>query len=393
MVRINGRRRRYILFYGSVQVGIEKFIIFIKTLKKIFHAIILTFNIIAAISLALACLCGFINPKTIWWIGFFGLAYVYLLVINICFAAFWAFSSKKIFALISFVTILAGWNFVGKHIQIFEKAIPEEKLDDSFKIVSFNVQGFLQMNSRQPNGEMLNIFDFFNEIDADIICMQEFVTDRRRNTDAQSLRRYLGNMPYSHSELPGGYFGVATFSKYPIIRRELIYSDRTTNACISTDIVIENDTVRVYNVHLKSVAFNNDEKHLLNNVVKKEYDRADIRTIISILRNLKNSSLQREKQVELLMAHIAQSPYPVVICGDFNDPPASHTYRILRGNRKDAFVEAGSGRSTTYDIGKIASLRIDYIMYSDYFRAYDYKSPRVHISDHFPVLCRLVRQQ
>jgi endonuclease/exonuclease/phosphatase (EEP) superfamily protein YafD len=174
----------------------------------------------------------------------------------------------------------------------------------------------------------------------------------------------------------------------------VVYSDnRTTNACICSDIAIKGDTVRVYNIHLKSVGFNNDERHLLDNVVKTEYDESDIRTLKSIIRNLKNSSLERAKQVNILSAHIARSPYPVIICGDFNAPPASYSYHRVRGDLKDAFTEAGQGRSATYNIGSIASLRIDYIIHSELFDSYDYESPRVYISDHFPVMCRFVKRK
>ena len=352
----------------------------------------ITLNIGAATALLLACLCSFINPKTIWWMGFFGLAYKYLLAANLCFVIFWAFSRKKIYVVISILTILAGWTYLGKHMQIFEKEIPEEKLSESFKVISFNIQGFEQMNNVQPNGETLNMFDFFRDEAPDIICMQEFVISPRRDLDMETIVKKLENMLYSHIEMPRGTFGIATLSKFPIINKRLVYADNTTNACMFSDIVIDNDTIRVYNIHLKSVGFNTDERHLLDNVVRREYDRSDLRTARSILRNLKGASFERANQVEILTSHIAQSPYPVIVCGDFNDPPASFSYRKVRGNLKDAFIEAGSGRSTTYNIGKIASLRIDYILFSDVFDAYDYKSPRVHVSDHFPVISRLVKK-
>jgi len=350
------------------------------------------FNVLAALSLLLACLCCFVNPKHIWWIGFFGLVYMYLLALNLCFVAYWIFSSKKKYVVISIVTIIIGWTFIGKNIQFFSKKMPDEKMEKSFKIISFNVQGFEQMDKKQPNGEMLNMFDFFRKEAPDIICMQEFVINNRKEINENSILKKLEKMPYSHVNLTGTYYGIATFSKYPIIRRELVFADKTTNACMFSDIVIREDTVRVFNIHLKSVGFNKDERHLLNNVVKKEYDKSDISTILSIMRNLKNSSLEREKQVEILTEHINKSPHPVIICGDYNDPPASYSYRKVRGNRKDAFIEAGSGRSPTYILGPLASVRIDYIMYSDIFEAYDYDSPRVHISDHFPVICRLVKK-
>ena len=354
-------------------------------------------NIITAVSLALACLCCFVNPKMIWWIGFFGLAYMHLLVTNICFIVFWTFSRKKKWILISAVTILFGWTFVGRNLQMFEKEIPEEKLDMSFKVLSFNVQGFEQRNTVQPDGKTLNMFDFLRRQDADIICLQEYVINhnpRKNELNENIVRGQFDKTPFYHAEVTGNiyhYIGVATFSKYPIIRKEVVYADKTTNACICSDLLIGTDTIRVYNVHLKSVGFHNDEKELLNNVVKTEYNRSDIHAIISMLRQMKAASIVRARQVEILTSHIAQSPYPAIICGDFNDPPMSYSYQKISGNLKDAFVEAGSGRSATYDIGHIASLRIDYILYSDVFKVYSYESPRVLLSDHFPVMCRIVK--
>jgi endonuclease/exonuclease/phosphatase family metal-dependent hydrolase len=350
-------------------------------------------NIIAAVSLALACLCCFVSPKAIWWISFFGLAYMYLLAANLCFIVFWALSRKKKLVVISLVSILVGWPFIGRQVQLFAKEIPEKDANKCFRVLSFNVQGFSQRKTKQPDGRMLNIFDFIRNNDADIICFQEYSTSQwEKDLDEKNLRKQLGKTPFSHMELPGGNFGIATFSKYPIICKQLIYADNTTNACMCSDLLIGNDTVRVYNVHLKSVGFNDEERQLLNNAVKRDYSESDVHTVKAIIRQMKVSSFSRAKQVEILSSHIAQSPYPVIICGDFNDPPTSHSYRQVRGNRKDAFIEAGSGRSTTYNIGRISSQRIDYILHSDVFTAYDYESPRVRLSDHFPITCRLVKQ-
>jgi len=267
-------------------------------------------------------------------------------------------------------------------------------MEGSIKVLSFNVQGFHQRNTVQPDGNRLNIFDYFREIDADIICMQEFAINQWRVDDLkeENVRKQLSKTPFYHTELSKGRFGVATFSKYPIIRKELVYADGTTNACMCSDLLIGTDTIRVYNVHLKSVGFHDDNKDLLNNVVSAEYGLPDVHDLRYMIRIMKESSPARVQQVEILSSHIAQSPYPVIICGDFNEPPTSFSYRKTRGNLKDAFVEAGAGRSATYDIGRIASLRIDYILYSDVFKAYSYESPRVLLSDHFPVMCRLVKR-
>jgi len=365
-------------------------------MKKFLYIILILLNVITAISLVLACLCSFVNPKTIWWIGLFGLAYTYLLTINVCFLIFWIFSRKKKMALISLIPILFGWSFLGEYLQPFNKKISEEKKDRSIQVLLFNIQGFGQMNKKQSDGKMLNIYDFIREKDPDIICFQEFVISRwDKELNEKHIIEKLKQTPYYYFELHNRDYGsgVATFSKYPIIYQELIYSDNTTNACICNDLLIGADTVRVYNIHLKSVGFQHEEKKLLDNAIKIGYDMSDIRTVKSIIRQIITSSFDRAKQVEILSSHIANSPYPVIICGDFNDPPTSYSYRKVRGNRKDAFVESGSGRSTTYNIGHIASLRIDFILYSNVYKACHYESPRVMISDHFPVMCRLVKQE
>lgn len=353
-------------------------------MKKFFRFVIIILNLIVAAALILACLCSFINPKTIWWIGFFGLAYMYLLALNICFLFIWIFSRKKKTLLISLIPILIGWTFVGRNIQLFEKKMPEDIQGESFKVISFNVHGFSQRNTEQSDGKMLNMFDFFRETDADIICMQEFAVNLWKQEDLkeENVRKQLGKTPYYHVNS-----GVAIFSKYPIIRKELVYSDGSNNICMCSDLLIGSDTVRVYNVHLKSVGLHEDGIELLSNVAKEEYGLSDLRAIKYIIVQMRASSISRAKQVDILSQHIEKSPYPVIICGDFNDPPISYSYNKVRGKRKDAFVEAGSGISATYHIGRIASLRIDNILHSDVFKAYNYESPRVHLSDHFPVMC------
>ena len=371
-------------------------------MKKIFHLVMIVANAMVALSLLLAYLCVVVHPITIWWIGFFGLAYLHLLVANICFVVFWLFTLKKKLFVISMATILIGWPLLERNIQLFKKKLPEnENQNWNLKVLSFNVQGFVQMDRIQSNGMFLNLFDFIRKTDADIICIQEFaVYSWNKKLNKENAHKQFDTTPYYHIEMTADgatgshyQFGIATFSKYPIIRKKLIYTDGTANACMYSDLLIGSDTVRVFNIHLKSIGFQHDEKRLLHNVIKTGYDRSDVRAAKGILRQLSFSSFKRAEQVEILCSHIEQSPYSVIICGDFNDPPVSFSYQRVRGNRKDAFIEAGSGLSTTFHVGRIAFFRIDNILYSDHFKAYNYESPRVRLSDHFPVMCSLVKRE
>jgi len=65
-------------------------------------------------------------------------------------------------------------------------------------------------------------------------------------------------------------------------------------------------------------------------------------------------------QARALHGLISRSNLPVVITGDFNSPPNSELYRILRRDLKDSFSEAGRGFGFTYR-ANLPLWRIDYI--------------------------------
>ncbi len=85
---------------------------------------------------------------------------------------------------------------------------------------------------------------------------------------------------------------------------------------------------------------------------------------------------------------MAASPYRVIVCGDFNDGAMSYTYRTIGRRLDDTFVEAARGMTNTYR-GFFNLLRIDFIMVDRGFEVQSYESPRLGVSDHYPVVSRL----
>ena len=77
---------------------------------------------------------------------------------------------------------------------------------------------------------------------------------------------------------------------------------------------------------------------------------------------IKDGFQRRAAQADSIHKSIKASPYPVSLCGDFNDTPASYAYETIRGDLRDAFIESGSGLGQTY-IGDFPSFRIDHIFY------------------------------
>jgi endonuclease/exonuclease/phosphatase family metal-dependent hydrolase len=103
---------------------------------------------------------------------------------------------------------------------------------------------------------------------------------------------------------------------------------------------------------------------------------------------MKLAFIFRAKQARTVAEHIKKCPYPIIVCGDFNDTPLSYTYQILSEQLNDAFSEAGFGISNTYN-GFLPLFRIDYVLHSERFKAISYQSEKVAMSDHFPVVAIL----
>ncbi|MBQ3914867.1 MAG: endonuclease/exonuclease/phosphatase family protein [Paludibacteraceae bacterium] len=99
--------------------------------------------------------------------------------------------------------------------------------------------------------------------------------------------------------------------------------------------------------------------------------------------------VQRAEQVQIIRGEIDRSPHPVIVCGDFNDVPASYTYRHLSEGLNDAFLSTSFLRTGHTFVMRCLGVRIDYILHSDKLNAIDFCVNRVPYSDHYPVSATL----
>src|SRR5690606_38756396 len=95
---------------------------------------------------------------------------------------------------------------------------------------------------------------------------------------------------------------------------------------------------------------------------------------------------QRAREAEKAREIIDQSPYPVLLCGDFNDLPGSYVYRIMRGELRDAFLDKGKGFGRTYD-RILPTLRIDHVFYDpEALKLLGMEQHSTRFSDHYPLI-------
>jgi len=350
-------------------------------------------NCLFALQLILSYTAPFVDPNTISVMPFFGLTYPMALVMNVVFILVWIFIRSK-WLILSSVVVLLG---IPLHLRVFSFGFTNDSIPKNanpIKIMSYNVRLFDIYN--EDFSEALNtrnkIFDFLKKEDPDVLCIQEFYfqdAPTKFNT-LDSICEFLSVDSFyekcmlfpTHRQ----HYGIALFSKYPIINKGIVGEHQTgteeMNYCIYADIVKKKDTIRVYNVHFESIKLESDEYSRITNSQSRNRS-TKLKKVYSKL----NSAFKiRANQSKIVRDHIKSSPYKAVICGDFNDTPMSYTYQMFNSFLTDAFRNTSSGFGVTY-IGYLPAGRIDYIFHSDGLQSAKFKIQNEEFSDHHAISC------
>jgi endonuclease/exonuclease/phosphatase family metal-dependent hydrolase len=357
-------------------------------LKKFISNIFLIVNVLLALLLVVTYLSVYISPDTSWVFAFIGMGYPYILIMNVLFVLFWI-GFRKWFFIISLVCILLGWNVFRKYFQFQLKKPEKIEAVHTIRLLTYNVRLFNYYQWQKDTATWQKIIHYIKVENPDIICFQEFITIPNNNHDLNNLKKKLAPLSYSHvnytNRVPGKInFGMATFSRYPMVHKERIDFENSLNGSICTDLVVRYDTVRVYNCHLQSIRLRRDYNDLVDSLIFN-YSEKQFDELREFSGRLRQAFIQRAEQVNILERHIRSSPYPVIVCGDFNDTPVSYAYQKLSRRLTDAFIESGSGTGNTYR-GNLPFVRIDYVLYNAPLHALKYHSEKVDFSDHYPLV-------
>lgn len=270
----------------------------------------------------------------------------------------------------------------------------------SYNVRLFDVYNWLQRDTwddweeRKDKGAILDsIYNTIKESNPDVISFQEYFNQpfgtyktRRQFKHKQGYK--YSNISYTFKE-KGSKYGMATFSKFPIINKKYIkFKDAQNNGILITDIVKERDTIRVFNVHLQSFKFGKDQYKYLRNLKDSTYEAINIPETKALVARLYSGFNKRSDQIQIVLEEINNSPFPVIVCGDLNEVPLSFAYEQLKSNLQDSFLEAGSGLGITHTSG-YPFMRIDYIFTSPTFETTGFQTIKRELSDHYPIVVDL----
>ncbi len=363
--------------------------LFRRLTKKFF----IVSNIILAVLFLLGCYGGWADPKTWWPLGFLTLAAFYLLLLLTGFILFWLFVKPR-WSLISVVAILLAYKPVTNIIPVrFSSLFDKQKQTAALRIMSWNVEHLDILEHKNHPEKKQQMLQLINDYQPDIACYQEMVGSDKNVKAINYIPDMIqgeGFTDYHYSFNPkldfdgNHHFGIIIFSKYPIINKQTIsfYPNDYNSIFQYADIVKGEDTVRVFNIHLQSLKFSATN---LEYIEKPDITAdEDLKKSKSLISKLKTGFLKRKKQAERIREELDKSPYPVIVCGDFNDVPNSYSYNTIGKGLKNAFIEKGKGIGRTFS-GISPTLRIDNIFAADRFTVKQFLRIPKKLSDHFPI--------
>lgn len=327
-----------------------------------------------------------------------GLGLPVILCVHLFFLVYWVFRKRFYYTFFALAILCLGlpiWkDFIAfQPLAFINRPSPETQGDSAIvKIMSYNVKNFDLYNWTENIEARDRMLDLIEAEDPHIIAFQEFYTEEKENAAFHNIKLLVNELGYTHYHFEKtltlentNHWGVAVFSKYPLTRKSAIKFEETINNAVAyVDVAIGTQKIRLYNAHLQSIYLGRKDLKYVKDIAKEQEIEKHIQSSRSILKKLRDAFKKRSKQAEALARHIKQSPYPVVVCGDFNDPPFSYTYQTISRNLQDAFLATGLGIGATY-AGPLPALRIDYLLLDPSFEVRDFNVIKKDYSDHYPI--------
>lgn len=337
-------------------------------MRDIINRIVYLLNKILVVITIIGFVLPYLAPKLFPLLSVFTLILPALFLLNLIMVVYWLIQlNKRLF--LSLLVYLIGTLFFGTFYKIKDEILPREEED--FVVMSYNVRLFNVFKWIEDENVSENIMKFIEEQNPDIICFQEY---------SKSAKYSLEDFPYRHIVIGGNQIktGSAIFSKYRIINNGEITFPNSNNNVIYADIVKDEDTIRVYNMHLQSIN--------ISVQIQDGLKDADSQMLLS---RLSNGFREQQLQSELIRTHMKDFTGKKILCGDMNNTAYSYTYMNIRGQMKDAFLEAGKGFGKTYNYTYYPA-RIDYIFADEVFEIKEFMNfPEFKNSDHYPIISRL----
>ncbi|MDY0342487.1 MAG: endonuclease/exonuclease/phosphatase family protein [Lentimicrobium sp.] len=339
-------------------------------LKKKWRLIFFTASASVFIIYLMSLTAGFINPGICYIFAFTGLGFPIVYGIHFLNTVF-NLKNRKWFWILLFFLVL-GSPIMLRHYSLPLKA---NRNNGEYSLISYNVEGFYMPRAADAPIKRNQVLSDLLIQSPDLMFFQEFHFGKIKSDDPV-YKQYPHYFPKEHSNTN------VIFSTYPLTHGGKLSSDGEVFA-VYADAAFPEQTIRLINVHLRSIMLTN-ERELLQPSVDETIQRSTVRKLLRTFRKLRSAFKHRAIEIKALNALIVDSPFPVLLAGDFNDTPASYAYRQINRQLNDASFLRGKGWRRTY-LESTFPLKIDHIFAAPQIDSRYYERLTLDYSDHYPV--------
>lgn len=331
---------------------------------------------------------GRVNPEYLTIPSILCLALPYFAVATIILIVFWALSRKIFFTTLGVLTIIACTGPLS-HAMPLSSGKKAEPGQQTFKIISWNVLHTDDISKPDYPGN--RAVEYMVRSGADVICLAElknFGPGEIKKASPELIDSLARTYPYRAGL---SSTDIKILSKYPVAREGHSYiSDAGHHRFDFFKVNFPGGKIlNVGMVHLYSYDLTEEERRVIKDLKTVDGAKESVRELKgSILHKLRNAFRQRADNARVLRGAIDEirPSAPLIVCGDFNDVPASWTYNLIKGDdMRDAYAETNLGFTWTYN-KNLFLFHIDQMLYRGNITPLKVRVGRIKTSDHYPLI-------
>lgn len=324
---------------------------------------------------------GYVSPQIMAFPSVMVLALPYLAVISAIATVIWFCAGAWVTGSIGILMFILCQNPLGMLFS-FHSDKKASKGAKTFTLLTWNVCHGSDFG--QPDYQGNRTFETILKENADVVCLQEmyyFQYDSLPGCRKATIDSLCSLYPYRRKFDSGD---LMFLSKYPF---EIIPAPERENEYWNARLArlsIDGHPVMLYNLHLTSFQISPKDQEFIEQIRGVKSAENSLKTFKhTIYSKLKASFPTRATTAEKVLSNLEVTKAPTIVCGDFNDVPASWTYRMfLKDGFKDAFTETNFWPSPTFH-NNLLYFRIDQVFYRGDVRPLSVERVSVNSSDHY----------
>lgn len=298
----------------------------------------------------------YVSPLKTVIFHYLGLVSPFILAGDLILLIYWIIK-KRIWLVVPLISIVLNIGYISSMVRV---GISENDKESALRVATYNIDNFGEGKNLNP------IVRFISSQDIDIIALQE-----AWDFSLDILKKNFSEYNYINKKGE-----LVIMSKYPILDVNSQQLPNQTGYIFSAKIDYKGENILFATTHLQTTG--------ISSIPRRVKSSGYLSFKGEQYRFSKNARV-RAKQANAIAKFIDNQELPIIICGDFNDTPASYTYRKVKGKLVDGFKDCGSAYASTF-FEFFGIFRIDYIFYDHSFRGLKHSISDVKLSDHKAVI-------